>query len=90
MIAPANTRNDNNSKKAVIKILQTNRRQLCICIPRVLILKIVVMKLIAPNNDDTPAKCKLKIAMSTDRPLCAAVKLNIRYTVQPVPAPPSI
>ena len=29
------------------------------------ILKIVVIKLIAPNKDDIPAKCKLKIAKST-------------------------
>jgi hypothetical protein len=28
------------------------------------------MKLIAPNNDDIPARCKLKIAKSTDPPEC--------------------
>ena len=28
------------------------------------------MKLIAPNNEDTPAKCKLKIAKSTEGPEC--------------------
>ena len=26
------------------------------------------MKLIAPNKDETPAKCKLKIAKSTEAP----------------------
>ena len=26
------------------------------------------MKFIAPNNEDTPAKCKLKIAKSTEAP----------------------
>lgn len=26
------------------------------------------MKLIAPNNEETPAKCKLKIAKSTEPP----------------------
>lgn len=31
-------------------------------------LKIVVIKLIAPNKEDTPAKCKLKIAKSTEPP----------------------
>ena len=30
----------------------------------------VVMKFIAPNKEDTPAKCKLKIAKSTDAPEC--------------------
>jgi hypothetical protein len=29
------------------------------------------MKFIAPNNDETPAKCKLKIAKSTEAPECA-------------------
>ena len=28
------------------------------------------MKLIAPNNEETPARCKLKIAKSTDAPEC--------------------
>ena len=31
-------------------------------------LRTVVMKLIAPNKEETPAKCKLKIARSTDAP----------------------
>ena len=30
----------------------------------------MLVELIAPNNDDTPAKCKLKIAKSTDPPEC--------------------
>jgi hypothetical protein len=30
--------------------------------------KIVVIKLIAPKIDDTPAKCKEKIVKSTDSP----------------------
>jgi hypothetical protein len=30
----------------------------------------VVMKLIAPNSDDIPDRCKLKIAKSTDAPEC--------------------
>ena len=47
----------------------------------------VVMKLIAPNNEDTPAKCKLKIAKSTDPPECDWIPANGGYTVHPVPAP---
>ena len=31
------------------------------------------MKLIAPNKDETPAKCKLKIAKSTLPPECACI-----------------
>ena len=46
----------------------TNKDTLCKLIPFVLIFKAVVMKFIAPNNEDTPAKCKLKIAKSTEAP----------------------
>jgi hypothetical protein len=41
---------------------------LCIDKPGTRILKIVVIKFIAPNNDEIPAKCKLNIAKSTDPP----------------------
>ena len=33
----------------------------------------VVIKLIAPNNEETPAKCKLKIAKSTEPPECDCI-----------------
>jgi hypothetical protein len=49
----------------------------------------VVMKLIAPNNDENPDKCKLKIAKSTAGPLCDWIPANGKYTVHPVPAPAS-
>ena len=45
------------------------------------------MKLIAPNREDTPAKCKLKIAKSTDAPECDWIPDKGGYTVHPVPAP---
>jgi hypothetical protein len=45
------------------------------------------MKFIAPNNEDTPAKCKLNIAKSTDPPECDCIPAKGGYTVQPVPAP---
>ena len=35
--------------------------------------KIVAIKLIAPNKEETPAKCKLKIAISTEEPGCATI-----------------
>ena len=68
MIAPANTGNDNNNNIAVIKIAHTNKGNLCKDIPLVLKFKVVLIKLIAPSKEDTPAKCKLNIAKSTEPP----------------------
>ena len=65
---PAKTGNDNNNKIAVTKIAQTNRGSLCKDIPLVRIFKVVLMKLIAPSKEDTPARCRLKIAKSTEAP----------------------
>jgi hypothetical protein len=31
---------------------------------------VVLIKLIAPNKEDIPARCKLKIAKSTEPPEC--------------------
>jgi hypothetical protein len=44
----------------------------------------------APNIEDIPAKCRLKIAKSTAALECAKIPLKGGYTVQPVPAPASI
>lgn len=68
VIAPARTGKDNNNKNAVIKTDHTNRGNLCIYIPRALILIMVVIKLIAPSIEEAPARCKLKIAKSTAAP----------------------
>ena len=54
VIPPAKTGRDNNNKKAVIKTAQTKRGNLCIYKPGTLILKTVQIKLIAPNNEETP------------------------------------
>jgi len=70
VIAPANTGKDNNNKNTVIKIDQTNNLIRSRDIPGARILKIVVIKLIAPKMEDIPAKCKEKIAKSTEAPLC--------------------
>jgi hypothetical protein len=69
VIAPAKTGNDSNNNTAVITTAQPNKVNLCNLIPGVLILIIVVIKLIAPSNELTPAKCKAKIAKSTLGPL---------------------
>jgi hypothetical protein len=68
VIPPAKTGKDNNNNQAVINIAQTNKGNLCQVIPGALIFITVVIKFIDPNNDDTPAKCKLKIAKSTEAP----------------------
>jgi len=68
VIAPANTGRDNNNSTAVIKTAQTNNGNLCIVIPGALIFIIVVIKFIAPSIDEIPARCKLKIAKSTEPP----------------------
>ena len=53
------------------------------------ILKIVQIKLIAPNIEEAPDKCRLKIAKSTAPPECDVPLDNGGYTVQPVPTPAS-
>ena len=76
-----------NSKIAVTNIAQQNNGILCSNIPSVLIFRAVEIKLIAPNREETPAKCKEKIAKSTEAPECACIEDNGGYTVHPVPAP---
>jgi hypothetical protein len=81
VIAPANTGKDNNNNIAVTNIAQTNNGNLCNAIPLVLILITVLIKFIAPNNEETPAKCKLKIAKSTEAPECACIPANGGYQI---------
>jgi hypothetical protein len=50
---------------------------------------IVVMKFSAPRIEESPAKCKLKIARSIAPPEWKSIDANGGYTVHPVPAPPS-
>jgi len=54
--AAAKTGNEKTNKKAVINIDQLNKGNKCIPIPATLILKIVVIKFIAPNREAAPAK----------------------------------
>jgi len=51
--------------------------------------RIVVKKLILPKIEETPAKCKLKIARSTEIPLWNPLSDKGGYTVHPVPTPES-
>jgi hypothetical protein len=70
VIAPAKTGKDNNSSIAVTKIAQENKLILCKLNPPALILRTVLIKFIAPNNEETPLKCREKIAKSTEPPEC--------------------
>jgi hypothetical protein len=69
VIAPAKTGKDNNNNTAVITTAQPNKASLCNLIPGLLIFNIVVMKFIAPSNEETPDKCNPNIAKSTLAPL---------------------
>ena len=68
VIAPAKTGRERSSKNAVIRTDHTNSLKRSNLIPGERILKIVVMKLTAPKIDDIPARCKEKMAKSTDAP----------------------
>ena len=68
VIAPASTGSASSSRKAVTRIDQTNRGILCRVMPGARMLKMVVMKLIAPRIDEAPARWSAKIAMSTAGP----------------------
>jgi hypothetical protein len=68
VIPPARTGNEIKSNTAVIRTAHTNRGNLCKVIPGALIFKIVVIKFDAPKIELIPAKCKLKIAKSTEPP----------------------
>ena len=86
-MAPANTGKDNKSKIVVTRTDQQNNGTRSINTPKTRKFPSVLIKLTAPNREDTPAKCNEKIAKSTDIPACAILLDNGGYTVQPVPAP---
>jgi hypothetical protein len=89
VIAAANTGKDKRRRKAVTHRAQINRGKWCICIPGNFIFNTVTIKLMAPRSEETPARCKLKIAKSTAPPEWASIPDKGGYTVQPVPAPTS-
>jgi len=68
VIPPANTGKESNNNTAVIATDQANKGMYKMCIPGVRMFKIVVIKLIEPKIEEKPAKCKLKIARSTETP----------------------
>lgn len=70
-MAPARTGNDRRRRIAVMKTDHTNKGIWSIVIAGARMLITVEMKLIAPKMDEAPAKCKEKIARSTEDPLWA-------------------
>jgi hypothetical protein len=68
VIAPASTGIDSSSRNAVTSIAQMNSGILCSVMPGARMLKIVVMKLMAPRIDEAPARWIDRMAKSTAGP----------------------
>lgn len=68
-MAPARTGRLSSSRIAVTIIAQANSGSLWNDIPLPLMLMMVTMKFIAPSRLEIPARCRLKIARSTEPPL---------------------
>lgn len=68
VIAPAKTGNLRRSKNAVINTDHTNKGRRSNVTPGVRILIMVVIKFIEARIEEAPARCKEKIAKSTDPP----------------------
>ncbi len=71
VIPAAKTGKERSSSTAVIKTAHTKSGIQSQYIAGTHIFTIVVIKFIAPNKEDSPAICRLKIAMSTLGPECA-------------------
>jgi hypothetical protein len=67
-MAPANTGSESRSKMVVIKMDHTNKGIESNDSTLDRILEMVVMKLIDPRMEETPARWRLKMARSTDLP----------------------
>jgi len=76
VIAPANTGRDKSRRTVVTKRDHTNRDSRSQLTPGARIFKIVVIKFTAPKIDLIPAKCKEKIARSTEWLLCPTNDLS--------------
>src|SRR5947199_8222054 len=86
VIAPASTGRARRSRNVVTRIDHTNSGILCSVMPGARMLKIVVMKLIAPRIEDAPARCSDRIAKSTAGPGWPEVE-DGAYSVQAPPPP---
>ena len=68
VMAPASTGSASSSRNTVTRIDHTNSGILCRVMPGARMLKIVVMKLMAPRIDEAPARCSDRMAKSTAGP----------------------
>jgi len=68
VIAPASTGRDSNRRIAVTSTDQANKGIRSINRPIARKFPNVLIKFTAPMRDDTPARCREKIAKSTDAP----------------------
>lgn len=89
VIPAARTGSDRSSSTAVINTDHTNRGVWYCDRAGGFMLIMVVIKLMAPRIEETPAKCREKIVKSTDAPAWARLPARGGYTVHPVPAPAS-
>jgi len=87
VMAPARTGNDRSRRTAVISTDQTNSGIESRFIEDDRMFMMVVMKLMAPRMEEAPARCKLKMARSTEIPEWKRFPARGGYTVHPVPAP---
>lgn len=71
VIAPARTGRERRRRTTVMVTAHTNRGIRSSWSPCHRIFTTVEMKLTAPRIDEAPARCKEKIARSTDGPACA-------------------
>jgi hypothetical protein len=76
VIAPANTGRDKSKSTAVTKTAHANMGIRSNNIPKDRKLPKVLIKFTAPNREEIPAKCKEKIAKSTEAPLWARFLLR--------------
>lgn len=76
VIAPASTGRESRRSTTVIVTAHTNKGIRSSVRPCHRILITVVMKFTAPKIDEAPAKCKEKIAKSTEGPACAMFLAN--------------
>lgn len=70
-MAPASTGRDRRRRITVIVTAHTNSGTRSSCSPCHRILITVVIKFTAPKIDEAPARCREKIARSTEGPACA-------------------
>src|SRR4030088_1974283 len=86
VIAPASTGSDSSSRNTVTSCDHTNSGILCSVMPGARMLKMVVMKLMAPRIDEAPARWIDRMGKYTAGPGWPDVDSGA-YNVQPVPTP---